>query len=69
MALCTAVNPKVFWQTGKPAAIATESAPQWGRETTRSMCLEEKSVSPSRTLDNQCCAHHTVVYLIRYAIL
>jgi len=31
--------------------------------------LTEKSVSTYRSLDNQCCVHHTVVYLIRYAIL
>ena len=31
--------------------------------------LTEKSVSTGRSLDNECCVNHTVVYLIRYAIL
>src|SRR5258705_4229942 len=31
--------------------------------------LAEKSVSPGRTLDKRCYFHHTVVYLIRYAML
>jgi hypothetical protein len=31
--------------------------------------LAEKSVSPGRSLDKRCCVHHTVVYLIRYAML
>jgi hypothetical protein len=58
------------WFTDRDlAAIAIEPALLRDREAGWSECLDEKSVSPCRTLDNQYCVHHTVVYLIRYAIL
>jgi hypothetical protein len=46
-----------------------EEALSWRRGDAPSSSLTEKSVSTYRSLDNTCCVYHTVVYLIRYAIL
>jgi len=64
-----AVNPEAVLRTREPAVVSVESMSSLPPDATCSWCLTEKSVSPCRTLDKWCYVHHTVVYLIRYAIL
>ena len=54
---------------GEPALVPDEMGRSRRVGDASLVPLAEKSVSPGRTLDKRCYFHHTVVYLIRYAML
>jgi len=63
------VDADAVARSGRPGDVALESGPGPGLVDALFCFLAEKSVSTGRWLDNRCCVDHTVVYLIRYAIL
>jgi hypothetical protein len=64
-----AVDAGTVARSAGRAVVAVESGPAPSLVDAPFCFLAEKSVSTGRWLDNRCCVDHTVVYLIRYAIL
>ena len=62
------VDPEAVSRTGEPAVVAVRG-PVAEPDDGSFWSLVEKPVSTGRSLDKRCYFHHTVVYLIRYAML